>query len=324
MKYRFLFILFLLAITINAQKRPEDFGYNLIELPYQKDTVKIIVHSKKGEETKQKPLFFFCQGSLPQPVLKYDHRGLYGFLPFEDDELLEKYHVVIVGKPGIPVIADASTLGSNYTFQIDGKYPLAYSNNNNLEYYTSRNLWILNKLLKKSWIAPNGLVVAGHSEGTYIASKMAITNKKVSRLILSSGNPYGRITSILAQDRYTGNDESTLDYWKAIVEDKNETGNNGTSDSYKTTYSFSTPINNDLLNLKIPVLYCYGTKDWSTPYNDLFQTEAIRLGKENFTFLAYRNTEHNYFPVNDKLQPDYNIYNWTKVGNDWVSWLKSN
>ena len=77
--------MFLLSKTFAfAQKIPEDFGYRHIKMKYLDDPVDIIVISKPGEEKTAKPLFLFCQGSLPQPVVKYDETGLYGTLPFDE------------------------------------------------------------------------------------------------------------------------------------------------------------------------------------------------------------------------------------------------
>jgi hypothetical protein len=64
-------ILLLLVVTsaFGQTKTPEEFGYRHIVLKYKSDNVDILIKSKKGEENVQKPLFFFCQGSLPQPLL---------------------------------------------------------------------------------------------------------------------------------------------------------------------------------------------------------------------------------------------------------------
>ena len=44
-----------------------------------KDTVDILIKSKKGEELRPKPLLLFCQGSLPIPLLvKYNENGKQG------------------------------------------------------------------------------------------------------------------------------------------------------------------------------------------------------------------------------------------------------
>lgn len=321
-------IVFLVAIALlpfygYSQKTAEDFGYREINIPYKNSKVKIIVRSKPGEEDKKKPLLLYCQGSLAQPVLKYDERGLYGVFPFGDKLFIDMYHMIVIGKPGVPVIADATQLGPDYTYLEDGNLPADYTENNYLTYYAERNNTIINQLIKEPWADTKGLVLAAHSEGTYVATKMAVSNKNVSRLILSSGNPYGRMASIVAQERYTGNDGQIMEYWRNIVEDKDNSKNINGNDSFKTTYSFSNPIVDDLMALKIPVLFCYGTKDWSAPYNDLFQIEAIRRGKKNISFLAYRGLEHNYFPVNDMMQADYSIDNWSKLAADWAAWLKN-
>jgi dienelactone hydrolase len=76
-----------------------------------------------------------------------------------------------------------------------------------------------------------------------------------------------------------------------------------------------------LEKLKIPVLVTYGTKDWSSPYNDFLRVDVIRQNKNNFTFKAYIGTEHNFFPLTDDNKPNYDIFNWDKVANEWLKWL---
>lgn len=104
-----------------SQKIPEDFGYRHLSFKYQNDPVDIIVISKPGEEKIAKPLFLFCQGSLPQPVVKYDENGLYGKLPFDETPFLDDYHIVIIGKPFIPIISNVNKLGENYVYLKDVK-----------------------------------------------------------------------------------------------------------------------------------------------------------------------------------------------------------
>ena len=101
-------------IYAHSQKIPEDFGYKHIAMKYQDEPVDIIVISKIGEEKIAKPIFFFCQGSLPQPVVKYDEKGLYGTLPFDENPFLEDFHIVIIGKPFVPIISDVKKLGKNF------------------------------------------------------------------------------------------------------------------------------------------------------------------------------------------------------------------
>ncbi len=65
----------------------------------------------------------------------------------------------------------------------------------------------------------------------------------------------------------------------------------------------------------------YGTKDLSAPFNDFMRVDFIRKSKNNFTFKAYIGTEHNFFPLTADSKPNYDIFNWDKVADDWLKWL---
>ena len=319
-------VLFLLLVSLITfgQKTPEDFGYKYIRLDYKKTKVDVLIQSKKGEENIQKPLFFWCQGSMPQPILKYDETGLYGTFPFEVTDFLNEFHVVIIGKPGVPVISDVKDLKSNYQYLIENdSVPKTYSDYNYLDYYVGRNNFVINKLLKEKWISKNKLVVAGHSEGSTIAAKLATKNKKVTHLIYSGGNPYGRILSMLEEEVNRRKNYDLIEYWKFVVENKDNLDYNG-GDTYKATYDFSQPSAKYLKKIKIPVLITYGTKDWNAPYNDLLQIESIQSNLKNLTFKPYFDLEHNFYPVNENREPNYEVYNWENVGKDWKIWLDKN
>ncbi len=148
-------LLFIL-ITLSAfsQKTPEDFGYKHLSFDYKKLKVDVLIQSKKGEENIQKPLFFWCQGSMPQPIIKYDENGLYGTFPFDVNDFLSDYHLVIIGKPGIPVISDVKNLKNNYQYLVgNDSVPRTYSDHNYLDYYVERNDFIIKKLLKEKWVS---------------------------------------------------------------------------------------------------------------------------------------------------------------------------
>ena len=317
-------LLLLISVTTFGQKKPEDFGYRHLTFTYKKLTVDVLIQSKEREENIQKPLFFWCQGSMPQPLLKYDETGLYGTFPFDVDDFLSDYHLVIVGKPGVPLISDVKDLKAEYQYLNENdSVPKIYSEHNYLDYYVERNDFIIKKLLKEKWVSKNKLVLAGHSEGSTIVAKLATKNKKVTHLIYSGGNPYGRILNILQQQIFIYKDYEAIEYWKSVVANKQNITYNG-RDTYKATYDFSQPSEIHLKKLKIPVFITYGTKDWNAPYNDLLQIESIQLGLKNIVFKPYFDVEHNYFPVNEKREPNHEIYNWENVGKDWKNWLDKN
>lgn len=325
------FIIFSQTIFGQKTKSAKDFGYTHITFNYKNDNVDILIKSAKGEENIKKPLFIFCQGSLPMPLIKFNESEVYGIFPFNPDILTKKYHLVIVSKPYIPLIVDTRKLSPSLNY-IDstGRFPKEYSDRNLLNYYVDRNIKIIKYLQKQKWVSKTQLVVAGHSEGSTVASKMSKETKRITHLIYASGNPMGRIMAIIGENRVretysdsTSLGEEKIKYWEEVVKNKNDMdGSQG--DTHKATFEFSEPPINQLENLKIPVLVSYGTKDWSSPFNDFMRVDFIRKGKSNFTFQPYIGTEHNFFPLTLDNKVNYDIFNWDKVANDWLKWLNPN
>src|SRR5688572_1096715 len=106
MKFVILVHVLLLSSFILAQeKMPRDFGFSHLKIVYNGDTVDILVKRKMNEGLKPKPLLLFCQGSLPQPLIKYDEKGMFGVFGFNPDSLSAHFHLVIVSKPFVPVVA---------------------------------------------------------------------------------------------------------------------------------------------------------------------------------------------------------------------------
>jgi pimeloyl-ACP methyl ester carboxylesterase len=327
MKTCFLFLLSLCTLPLLAQtKSPADYGFRHLQMLYKGDTVQLLIKSKKGEELKPKPLFLFCQGSQPVPLIIDSKEGVYGTFPFKPDSLAVYYHLAIISKPAVPLIMDVTMLAPNFTYKDStGDFPKAYSARNHLDYYVNRNIAVIKYLQKQPWITRTQLIAAGHSEGATIVAKLAVTFPKITHLIYSGGNPMGRIASIIANSRHYETDssreaEQEIETWKAIV--NNPSPNYpATGDSYKTTYDFSLPPMQYLQKLTIPVLFTYGTKDVGAPYNDYFRLDMIRQRKNNFTFKGYIGTEHNFFGLNPDGSTNYNAFNWDKVALDWLHWL---
>ena len=324
-----LVFIFFTGSVLGQNKTLEDLGYRHIVYQYKTDKVDILIKSKKGEENIKKPLFFFCQGSLPIPLVISDEKGIYGVYPFNPDSLSVIFHLVIVGKPSVPLIANVKTLTSDFLYKDSlGKIPKAYNDRNLPEYYVSRNIAILKFLRKENWVSQEQLIVAGHSEGSTIAATMATEYQKISHLIYSGGNPLGRIMSIVQEGRSSESDtssskegENAINYWQQVVKNRSSIDANH-GDSPKTTFEFSNPPIAALEGLKIPVLVSYGTKDWGAPFIDYLRVDMIRKEKTNFTFLPYIGTDHNFFPVSIDNKPNYSIFNWDRVANDWRKWLE--
>lgn len=313
------------------KKTPADFGFKHIKIPFQKDSIDVLLLSKQGDELKLKPLFFFCQGSMPIPLLIMDGAVNYPSFPFDTKALSEKYHLAIVGKPGIPLIADVKELQSDFSFldSISNQPPVKYIRNNHLEYYVKRNITVLQYFIKQKNIDKKKVIVAGHSQGARIAFEMALKSKRITHLIYASGNPCGQIMSMISQSRQRENPfdttnltENNFKYLEEIVLNPNDTSK-GTIDSFKSIYSFSKSSLSSFSKLRIPVYICYGTLDPITPFNDLLRTEIIKSQKNNFTFKTYVGLDHNYFGIKETGETDYEKFNWDHVANEWLNWLNT-
>lgn len=296
-----------------------DMDYRHIRFDYLKDTVDILVTSKKGEKDIPKSILFFCQGSLPVPLVIHDEEIQYGIFPFDAEIFSSKYHVVIVGKPGITFSEDVSMLNPDFTVAMPS---YEFVKNDNLDYYVERNNTILKYLTKQEWVLTNQLVVAGHSAGATVAAKMSLENKLITHLIFASGNPFGRIMTMIERSRAYESDstkyaQNDYEYW-TLISTKNP---DELSHQEKNDLSFSIPPFEYLKELKIPVCVSYGTKDHSAPFNDYLKAWCIHNKKSNFKFFDYVGLEHNFFGSNAQGETDYNQFNWDKVAGDWSVWL---
>ncbi|RYE23043.1 MAG: hypothetical protein EOP42_23710 [Sphingobacteriaceae bacterium] len=325
----FLSVLFCFELAFAQNKKPEDFGFRHLIMRYQKDTVDILILSKKGEEQKVKPVFLFVQGSLPTPLIILDeNKKPYQVFPFNPDSILVSYHLAIISKPGIPVILEKQNLQPNYTYlnTVTKAFPQKFITNDNLDYYVKRGVAAIKYLKKQKWVAKNKFVIAGHSAGSTIAAKLALSSKNVTHLIYAGGDPMGRLVTMVETIREDTTAkavdfEEEFTYWRKVVANP-ESRVTKTGDSNKTNYSFSIPPINYLKKIKIPVLVSYGTKDYGAPFNNFLRLETIRLKKNNFTYNAYWGLEHNFFGFNKDGSVNYNVYNWDKVGLDWLQWLQ--
>ena len=324
----YLLVLLLLPTLLFSQSRtPKDFGFRHLQMNYKGDKVDILVKSKKGEENIPKPIFLFLQGSTAKPLIITENGEYYRVFPFYTDSIVSKYHLVIIGRPYIPVIFEKDKLdGFEYVDTITKKYDKRYVERNILDYYVERNKKVLDYLLKQKWVDNNKLVVSSHSEGSTIGSKLCSVYPKITHFIYSGGNPFGRFSNIIQNIREreitdtTSNIEGTFNYWSKIVKEPNRM-DNPEGDTYKCSFDYSIPPIKYLKKVKIPVLVSYGTMDYCSPFNDYMRLEFIKDGKTNFTFNSYIGLEHNFFPKDKTGKVNQDEYNWDKVSDDWLKWL---
>ena len=331
--FAFLFFAFQL---IGQEKSPEDWGLTTIPFVFEGEDLNIVLYNVGEDYTKwKKPLFLFVQGSMPQPLLKYDEKeNLYSVFPFNVNPAIEDYHFVMIGKPGVPLMAAKESLGPSFMYKNKetGDFPRNYCKHNHLDYYVKRNKAVLKFLSKQAWVNKNEIVVAGHSEGVQVALKMAIDKAKMTKLILLNAGLEGRIMSIITNER---TNEKTIEdyqqteeffrYWEHLVKAKGKYSDDCSKrDSEKATASFSFPYRKYLHKVKVPVFFGYGTKDESVLLMDNLRLQTITKGLTNFHFKSYFGWEHNFFGFKEDGKINYDDFNWDKVATDFFAWLKAN
>lgn len=334
MKYSSIFkvILFLIPQLIFAQ------NFTLINnqatLFHLDDDINFVVIDNDISETK--PIFLWCQGSLPYPLfVELENDKIFmiagGITNFDYAKIIENYHLVIISMPKTPAIAKQSELNDSFWYSEDKIKPTdEFLQNDYLENYVNRANKVLEFLDTQAWADHSKTVVAGHSQGAKVGVAIANANPNITHLGLFSPNPFGRIDQSIRQARKDA--ASKRISWEEAEEQINET-----YDFYREIYSkeqlnskpelipwksFSEPFIEELSALKIPVYIAYGTEDTTSDLCDLIPLYFIRKQNEHHLNLKrYFGMEHNFFEIDENDNPDYEKAHWVEVMSHFLEWL---
>ncbi len=278
----------------------------------------------------------WCQGSLPYPIyVNSKEEGIWliggGITNFDISNIVKNYHLVIISMPKTPLVADEKEINESYWYfgnSNDKNIPTTeFQKADYLENYVNRGLKVLKFLKKQNWVDNSKLIVAGHSQGSKVATKIAIENKNVSKLGLFSANPFGRIDQNIRS--YRKDAEQKLISWKEAdkkIEEEYQTfkdANNPKILKEKPELlawkSFSIPLIDDWINFNKPIYLAYGTNDTASDLNDIIPLYFIREHKENLTLKRYLNLEHNFFEV-EEGKANHEKPHWENVMNEFINW----
>ncbi len=332
--FALLIICFFPLLSLAQKNSPHDFGFSVIAIKGRKDSIKFIVSDTSFN--KRKPVFLFCQGSLPTPLFwKEDSLHTWRqYLPFTYEKYLDRYNFVIISKPGLPVFSYNADKDYNYVDPVTGKVPQLYYDNSYLDKYVELADDVVNYLARQPWVDAHNIVIAGHSQGSKIVSKLGAINKHVKAVAYLSGNPIGRIDQQIRQLRKDAmlkkiSDEEAqrqineiYSTWERINQRPNDTHSDG-GDTNKAWTSFSQPLLAYLLKIKAPLFIGYGTADNTADYCDLLPIDMIRAGKHNFYMRPYLGYDHNYCKVtyDGSGEAITGESEWDMVAADIFAWL---
>ncbi|MBL7826777.1 MAG: alpha/beta hydrolase [Saprospiraceae bacterium] len=310
------------------------------QIQHQKDSIDFLVID--SVLTQKKPVMLFCQGSLPMPlIVNFKEYGPYlfagGVSNFNVPEIVKHYHLVVISMPHTPVSADQSQLNSSLAYITDPAQPYSftpeYVKADYLQNYVRRAQAVLKFLKKQPWVDRSKLVVAGHSQGSKVASKVALENKRVTHLGLFGANPFGRIDQFVRQARLDAQaGKITWAQADSIMEEKyrlltaaHQPETLKEHPDLMAWKTFSEPLFDDWLRIKCPIYLAYGTDDRVADLCDLIPLFFIQEGKNNLTYKRYLGMDHNFFEVDEHGVPNYDKGHWKEVMQQFINWsLTSN
>lgn len=333
-KKRFIVVLLLIVnLTLYSQNENIDYlkkvGFKMISLKTKNDTIRFITSSVN--ENKSKPTILFIQGSLPLPIIFYDEKTTNTILPFDIKQYLDKFNFIIIARKGVPLIGSYEKDIHGYKNE-NGKFTDLYLKNDNLKYRTFQAKKVLIYLYRQDWVKKDSIFVIGHSEGYRIAAKLSENNKKISKLVCMSANPFNRISEEIFRERIKclSSDNDSIhqsNIYKFIKDYKSLDSNIEIYKQDSELYNWASYNGNDfafksLLKFYNPILVTYGTEDIGSLQNDLL---PFLLQDKKISLKAYPNLDHNYF----KKEYDHNgiriqdSYHWDDVFRDIAEWLLS-
>lgn len=306
-----LLVLLALKNTLIAQSVTPD-GYGLKEFSIRDDKLGLVQFYVDTVNIRQKaPLFIEVNGSGGLPLCLYVQGNKFVTAPITfNEELLtktrDKYHYVILSKPGTP-FCDTLNLDSGVKAYQQNPSQVLFAYKPSKE-YTSRlslNWRVQATQLAVSYLIEHGfwdktrIAAFGYSEGAQVVSSLAVEDKRVTHIapVVGSGlnqlydgiiswrikAAKGELTQQQAQDSVEASFERIADIYKEPTATNKETGGH----SYLRWASFGTVIPfEQLRQLAIPIYMVAASQDDSSPIYglDYVRLEFLRLGKTNLLY----------------------------------------
>lgn len=304
-KLNILLFLLIINVAFGQSDLKEQFKIFTIE---NKELGKVEFCTFKSTIEKKKPILLFIHGSGNEPTFCYQPDlktyAWKGFLEIE--KYKDKFHVICVSKPGIPLFDTIQKNPVNFStsYPMNDEFRTKYS----LEWRAKSASLIINQAIKLLPVDRTKIIVIGHSQGGQVAPKVAVLNKKVTHVVLLNSNSLNHLYDFVLQERLASfkgeqtfektqkNIDSLFADYKKIFAEPNSKTKLWNEETYFrwASYSDETPLEN-MLRLKIPIYVIAGGKDiWGSfiMNTDYVEIEFLRYKKTNLTYKVYPNANH--------------------------------
>ncbi|MBD2757751.1 alpha/beta hydrolase family protein [Spirosoma validum] len=300
---------------------------------------KLSIHvTKTLGAKKQKPLLLYLDGSGNMPIFyKRRPNRYFTSVPLDIKRYVDDYHVVLISKPGVP-FSDSlhyAQTGQEY-YPTNAEYESRYS----LDWRAQSASQVIDWLLKKLPVDRSQVIVLGYSEGSQVAPRVAVLNKKVTHVVCFVGNALNQFYDFLLTTRLQVEKseltpeqgqtiiDSLYTQYAAIYQSPTDTKRYWYGATYQKWASFCTTLPlESMIRLSIPILYIAGGRDHNQTILDMdyAKLEFIRRGKDNLTYKVYPYCDHYLQEeriVEGKLAKKDRLNEAHQFALDWVKPLK--
>lgn len=277
---------------------PEKMGFKAYRIEdKQLGTVQFYISNK--HLNKQKPLLIYLDGSGSLPLFQLTKNGIASSIAINFTTLSEKYHILILSKPGVPFSDSVYKDDEGHTLYEDSPIYTKYLS---LDWRVNATQLAINTIQKDCQIDTNRIIVFGISEGVQVASKLASINKKITHLILFVGNGLNQFFDFIIQNRLNAqrgvisfkesqrNIDSLHMIYRDIVANPLSTDKFWYGHTYLRWSSFckSNPTE-QLKNLNIPIYIVAASNDDNTSVlgMDYLHLSSLAAQKSNITYKVY-------------------------------------
>ncbi|AWM32611.1 alpha/beta hydrolase [Hymenobacter nivis] len=316
-------------------------GFKLLRLTQRGETTSFLVAGTPAQLCQRKPVVVLCQGSEVRPLFAVDDKGPF-FIGWPQDlkPYQDRYHFVIINKPGLPLVAPvaALTASMDYMDPVTGHVPLILREHDTPQQYAATAEAVLRYLRRQPWVDPQNTAVVGVSQGYHTAVWLAKIDRHITHAALLSSNPYSRLHQYVSDARaeqYRGTlaparaqsqiDSLYLEY-HALMLGTETAAQPWVGEHWRNWISVTkyAAIDN-MLQLRIPLFVGYGTADVGSALNDMLPFEFDRRGKTNLTLHAYPGLDHHFaIPTPDKNgKPSEPEWHDDDVFKDVMAWMEA-
>lgn len=296
----------------------------------------VIIHVTKTNIKEKKPLLIYIDGSGNYPLFYRKSNGNYNTsIALNFSKYAKDYTIVLISKPGIPFSDSLRYQSGKPYYPSNNIYEQLYS----FQWRTGAAAKAIDYLIHRIPVDTKHIIVMGYSEGSQVAPGVAILNKKVTHVVCFVGNGLNQLYDFIINARLEADRnnitaeqgqkivDSLYNEYAKIYADPSATDRKWFGATFLKWSSFSetTPLEN-MLKLKIPILYIAGGKDNNQTIIDMdyVKLEFLRKEKSNLTYKVYPNSNHGFQETTTKDGKETVIDKSDEVHQFAMNWIKAN